>query len=57
MSMMQQYEQTSALFGGNAPFIEEQYEIYLANPSAVSAERSLFARICAKAIRSDSVSS
>src|SRR5437763_2037525 len=38
MSMMQQYEQTSALFGGNAPFIEEQYEIYLANPGAVSAD-------------------
>src|SRR5215831_9928069 len=38
MSVMQQYEQSSALFGSNAPFIEEQYEIYLANPGAVSAD-------------------
>jgi len=38
MSIMQQYESTSALFGGNAPFIEQQYEIYLANPGAVSAD-------------------
>src|ERR1051326_6009186 len=38
MSIMQQYERTSALFGGNAPIIEEQYEIYLANPAAVSAD-------------------
>src|SRR5438132_640408 len=30
--MMKQFEQTSALFGSNAPFIEEQYEIYLSNP-------------------------
>ncbi|MGE5143810.1 MAG: 2-oxoglutarate dehydrogenase E1 component [Acidobacteriota bacterium] len=38
MSVMQQYEATSALFGANAPFIEEQYEIYLADPGAVSAD-------------------
>src|SRR5438067_6075946 len=36
--MMKQFEQTSALFGSNAPFIEEQYEIYLSNPGAVSAD-------------------
>ncbi|MCL2307323.1 MAG: 2-oxoglutarate dehydrogenase E1 component [Proteobacteria bacterium] len=29
---------TSALFGGNAPFIEEQYERYLEDPSSVSEE-------------------
>ena len=38
MSTMQQYESTSALFGSNAPFIEEQYEIYLADPGAVGAD-------------------
>ncbi len=38
MSIMEQYESTSALFGSNAPFIEQQYEIYLANPGAVSAD-------------------
>ena len=41
--MMREFEQTSTLFGGNAPFIEEQYEIYLSNPGAVSADwRSYF---------------
>ena len=35
MSIMEQFESTSALFGGNAPFIEEQYEAYLADPGAV----------------------
>ncbi|MCL2871712.1 MAG: 2-oxoglutarate dehydrogenase E1 component [Betaproteobacteria bacterium] len=29
---------SSALFGGNAPFIEEQYERYLEDPSSVSEE-------------------
>src|SRR5437763_5138270 len=38
MSIMQQQRESSALFGSNAPFIEEQYEIYLANPEAVSAD-------------------
>src|SRR3989441_2204867 len=38
MSIMQQQRESSALFGSNAPFIEEQYEIYLANPGAVSAD-------------------
>jgi 2-oxoglutarate dehydrogenase E1 component len=32
-----------ALFGGNAPFIEEQYDIYLADPGAVGPDwRSYF---------------
>jgi 2-oxoglutarate dehydrogenase E1 component len=35
MSAMRQFEATSTLFGGNAPFIEEQYERYLADPAAV----------------------
>ena len=30
--------QTSFLFGGNAPYIEEQYEAYLADPDAVASE-------------------
>jgi 2-oxoglutarate dehydrogenase E1 component len=43
MSMMREYEQNSTLFGGNAPFIEEQYEAYLSDPGAVSADwRSYF---------------
>src|SRR5689334_5083337 len=36
MSMMRELEQTSTLFGGNAPFIEDQYEIYLGDPARVS---------------------
>jgi 2-oxoglutarate dehydrogenase E1 component len=43
MSMMREYEQSSTLFGGNVPFIEEQYEAYLSDPGAVSADwRSYF---------------
>ena len=33
--MMEQMRETSTLFGGNAPFIEEQYEAYLTDPGAV----------------------
>ena len=33
--MMEQLRETSTLFGGNAPFIEEQYEAYLTDPGAV----------------------
>src|SRR5215468_8498923 len=33
--MMEELRSTSTLFGGNAPFIEEQYEAYLADPGAV----------------------
>jgi 2-oxoglutarate dehydrogenase E1 component len=36
--MMDELRATSTLFGSNAPFIEQQYEIYLANPGAVSAD-------------------
>jgi 2-oxoglutarate dehydrogenase E1 component len=35
---MQELEQTSTLFGSNAPFIEELYEQYLANPDSVTPE-------------------
>ncbi|HEX6136517.1 MAG TPA: 2-oxoglutarate dehydrogenase E1 component [Casimicrobiaceae bacterium] len=35
---MREFESTSTLFGGNAPFIEELYESYLADPASVSAE-------------------
>jgi 2-oxoglutarate dehydrogenase E1 component len=35
MSMMQEFLGTSTLFGGNMPFIEEQYERYLADPASV----------------------
>ena len=38
MSTMHEYESSSTLFGGNAPFIEEQYENYLANPGSVPAD-------------------
>ena len=38
MSTMQEFESSSTLFGGNAPFIEEQYEAYLADPAAVGAD-------------------
>ncbi len=38
MSTMQEFQSSSTLFGGNAPFIEEQYEAYLADPSAVGAD-------------------
>jgi 2-oxoglutarate dehydrogenase E1 component len=41
--MMEELRGTSTLFGGNAPFIEAQYEAYLNNPDSVSAEwRSYF---------------
>src|ERR1700737_4635140 len=38
MSTMQEFESSSTLFGGTAPFIEEQYEAYLADPAAVGAD-------------------
>ncbi len=34
--MMKEQAGSSYLFGGNAPFIEAQYEVYLADPAAVS---------------------
>ncbi len=43
MDTMKGFESTSTLFGGNAPFIEEQYENYLADPNSVGADwRSYF---------------
>ena len=36
--MMQQLFSNSLLFGGNAPFVEEQYEAWLANPDSVTEE-------------------
>jgi len=38
MGTMHDLESTSTLFGSNAPFIEELYEEYLANPESVSPE-------------------
>ena len=35
MSVMREFMSNSYLFGGNAPFVEELYEQYLANPGAV----------------------
>ena len=41
--MMKAFQGSSYLFGGNAPYIEELYENYLANPGSVPAEwRSYF---------------
>ena len=42
MSVMREYEATSTLFGGNAPFIEEQYENYLADPASVPADWRMY---------------
>ena len=36
--MMIRNRNTSFLFGGNAPYVEEQYEAYLADPTTVSQE-------------------
>jgi 2-oxoglutarate dehydrogenase E1 component len=33
--MMKQFLDSSYLFGGNAPFVEELYEAYLADPASV----------------------
>ena len=35
MSIMEEFLGSSTLFGGNMPFIEEQYERYLADPASV----------------------
>src|SRR3954462_9326047 len=45
-SVMRQFLDNSYLFGGNAPFIEDLYEKYLANPGAVPDEwREYFDRM------------
>ncbi len=36
MTTLKTFESTSTLFGGNVPFIEEQYERYLADPASVA---------------------
>jgi 2-oxoglutarate dehydrogenase E1 component len=38
MTLMKQFLSNSYLFGGNAPFIEDLYEKYLANPGSVADE-------------------
>jgi hypothetical protein len=38
MGVMKEFESSSTLFGANAPFIEELYEKYLADPASVDAE-------------------
>ena len=38
MGMMQELQGTSTLFGSNAPFIEDLYERYLADPASVDKE-------------------
>src|SRR5437763_10577581 len=46
MSEMKQFIDNSYLFGGNAPFIEDLYEKYLANPQSVPDEwRDYFDRM------------
>ncbi len=42
MSTMQEFASGSTLFGGNAPYIEEQYERYLANPAEVPGEWRMY---------------
>jgi len=37
-SVMKQFEASSALYGANAPFVEELYERYLQDPASVSPE-------------------
>jgi 2-oxoglutarate dehydrogenase E1 component len=36
--MLMEKIQSSFLFGGNAPYVEEQYELYLADPASVAGE-------------------
>jgi 2-oxoglutarate dehydrogenase E1 component len=42
MSTLQEFASGSTLFGGNAPYIEEQYERYLANPADVAGEWRIY---------------
>ena len=44
--MLKQLLENSYLFGGNAPFVEEQYEKYLSDPASVPEEwRAYFDRL------------
>ena len=46
MTTMNQLFDSTMFFGGNAPFVEELYENYLDNPTAVPAEwRDYFDRL------------
>ena len=46
MTTMNQLFDSTMFFGGNAPFVEELYETYLDNPTAVPAEwRDYFDRL------------
>jgi 2-oxoglutarate dehydrogenase E1 component len=46
MTTMTQLFDSTMFFGGNAPFVEELYENYLDNPTAVPAEwRDYFDRL------------
>ncbi|HRQ59093.1 MAG TPA: 2-oxoglutarate dehydrogenase E1 component, partial [Azoarcus taiwanensis] len=48
--MMQEKRNTSHLFGSNAPFVEELYENYLADPNSVDEKwREYFDRLQAQA--------
>ena len=50
-TLLQQFQTTSALSGGNASFIEDLYEGWLRDPSAVSAEwREYFSAIKGRAV-------
>jgi 2-oxoglutarate dehydrogenase E1 component len=49
--MMKQMLSNSYLFGTNAPFIEELYDAYLANPASVSGLARLFRQAAASARR------
>ncbi|WP_407669127.1 2-oxoglutarate dehydrogenase E1 component [Paraburkholderia phytofirmans] len=40
--MLMEKIQSSFLFGGNAPYVEEQYELYLADPASVADEWRAF---------------
>ncbi|KAF0814132.1 2-oxoglutarate dehydrogenase E1 component [Andreprevotia sp. IGB-42] len=52
--MMKELELNSHLFGGNAPFVEDLYEQYLADPAAVDGEwRSYFDQLTQGAARRD----
>ena len=42
MGSMTEFQNSSTLFGSNAPFIEELYEQYLADPASVSGEWKVY---------------
>ena len=50
---MKEFQGTSYLFGGNAPFIEELYETYLENPESVPAEWRRYFDRCSSRVSRD----